>query len=104
VCQNEGISMAPKISRFTVFVFLLLTYAISNKPYSLAQNPGVQTAAIPQDAGPLQPLPNHSGKGWSTAANRWQLTAVDPKSQVDTVSPSVNVCSSCRVIRRKRCR
>jgi hypothetical protein len=27
--------------------------------------------------------------GWTGAANRWQLTAIDPKSQVDTVSPAV---------------
>lgn len=34
-------------------------------------------------------LPNHSGNSFANAPNRWQLTAVDPKSQADTVSPAI---------------
>jgi hypothetical protein len=35
---------------------------------------------------PLQALENHRGAGWNTAENRWQLKAVDPRSQPDTAS------------------
>jgi hypothetical protein len=37
----------------------------------------------------LQPLPKHSENSFAHAANRWQLTVIDPKSQADTVSPAL---------------
>jgi hypothetical protein len=46
-------------------------------------------SSTPQNNAPLQSLADHHGVGWNTAANRWQLAAVDPSVQTDTVSPDV---------------
>jgi hypothetical protein len=37
----------------------------------------------------LQRLQSHSKTSFANAPNRWQLTAIDPRIQVDTVAPSV---------------
>ena len=42
-----------------------------------------------QGAPPVQRLPHQSDTGFANAANRWQLTAISPDSQVDTVDPPV---------------
>jgi hypothetical protein len=60
--------MNAKILRLTVCAFLLLAYGFCDKPYLFSQD----TA--------------NSGTKWDSAANRWQLKAVDLQSQVDTVS------------------
>jgi hypothetical protein len=69
--------MTFKFSRFIFFAFFFL----------------VASRAVPllwsQDAPSLQRLPQHSEASFASAANRWQLTAIDPRSQVDTVSPGL---------------
>jgi hypothetical protein len=46
-------------------------------------------ALLSQSAPPLQRLPHHSETSFANAANRWQLSVVDPESQADTVSTAV---------------
>lgn len=80
--------MPPKsVIRLTLLVIVLLNYEFCDKHYLLSQSIGEPTAGTPQSSGPLQPLPNHTGSGWNAAANRWQLAAIDPRSQSDTVTP-----------------
>lgn len=50
---------------------------------------GFRVPAQDNNSTALQRLPDHSGAGWNTAANRWRLTAIDPRSQIDTVSPQI---------------
>jgi hypothetical protein len=42
-----------------------------------------------QDTPSLQPLPHHSTDSFARAENRWQLTAVEPQKQTDTVRRDV---------------
>lgn len=62
--------MNAKILRLTVCTFLLLAYGVYDNPYLLSQD----TA--------------NSETKWDRAPNRWQLRAINLKSQVDTVSPT----------------
>jgi hypothetical protein len=81
--------MNSKHFRLTVFTFLLLVSGFCDKRYLLSQTSNTQSGASSQNTTVLQPLPDHTGTGWNSAHNRWQLTAVDLQSQVDTVSPEV---------------
>jgi hypothetical protein len=81
--------MNSKHLRLTVFTFLLLVYGFCDSHYLLAQTPDTQSGPASQNTKVLQPLPDRTGTGWNSAHNRWQLTAVDLQSQVDTVSPIV---------------
>lgn len=49
----------------------------------------VPSKARAQASAPLQPLRTHPATSWNGAANRWRLTAVSLRSQVDTAPASI---------------
>ncbi len=63
--------------KLPVLLFLLLLNAIYPKSTAVAQSQG----SSPQSSSAMD--------GWNDAPNRWQLTAIDPRSQVDTVNATV---------------
>jgi len=69
--------MSPKFLRLIIFTFSFVTASCTVGPLWSQETPG------------LQRLPGHSDSSFANAANRWQLTATDPRSQLDTVSPEV---------------
>jgi hypothetical protein len=73
----------------SLFAVLLLVFGDCARQSVLAQTPDTQSGPASQNTKVLQPLPDRTGTGWNSAHNRWQLTAVDPKSRIDTVSPLI---------------
>ena len=67
---------------------MFLVFGDCARQLVLAQTPDTQSGPASQNTTVLQPLPDHTGTGWNSAHNRWQQTAVDIQSQVDTVDPT----------------
>jgi hypothetical protein len=75
-------TVKPQSLRFISLASIFLSCGLSSGPYLLSQTPT-------QIGDFWQRSPNKGGTEWNTAANSWRLTPFDPKSQIDTVSPSV---------------
>jgi hypothetical protein len=73
----------------SLFAVLLLVFGDCARQSVLAQTPDTQSGPASQNTKVLRPLPDHAGTGFNNAADRWRLTAVDPQSQIDTVSKVV---------------
>jgi hypothetical protein len=67
--------MGSKLMRSTIFAFSL-GIGLCSVPYLWSQT-----------GPPSQRLPYYIDANFAGAANRWRLAAIDPRSQVDTVSP-----------------
>lgn len=76
--------MNSKLARFTTLTFFPLVLG-----FYAQQNGFSQSSTASQSTAPLRPLPGHSPNGFAGAENRWQLTAVFLRSQVDSVDPNI---------------
>jgi len=83
--------VSPRSLRFTTFV-LFLAVAFGSGPATLAQasdGPCPPSQNESQSQATAQPAALHSEPDFSNAQNKWQLEAVDLRSQVDTVNPTL---------------